>query len=255
MTLRSVPIPKGTACADTSFKLSFSEAKALWAAGERVLIRYVFFGPPRPGDVDKAELDMLLSIGFIVVLVQHVRSAEQGLSGWIATSDRGHADSGWATTNAIACGYITPAGDPLLSLCVDLEDIVRGGPDFASAWCGDMVKYGPVAYVGFASGQSTTTLDALPNTPKFWADYAPLPMRPTPSRGWDMHQQAQTTVAGIGIDRDTVLTDGTIYGLVDADVNVETVDPRELPTVPLPFHVAPTDPPPPMDPDGTLKPS
>ena len=73
---------------------------------------------------------MLIEIGFIVVLVQHVRSPEQGLKGWIATADRGQrGSSGWATANAISAGYVAPAGDPLLSLGVDLEDIVRGGPE------------------------------------------------------------------------------------------------------------------------------
>ena len=100
-----------------------------------------------------------------------------------------------------------------------------------------MLLAGPLAYVGFASGQSTSTLDGLPNRPRFWADYAPLPLRPTPSRGWDMHQKAQETVAGIGIDRDEVLTDGAIFGLCEIpDVNDETPDTREPPTAPLPFH-------------------
>ena len=253
MTRRAVPIPKGTPCCDLSVKLSRSEALALWAAGERVLIRYIFFGPARPGDIDAAELDMLLAIGFIVLLVQHVRSPEQGLSGWIATADRGHSDSAWATRNAVAAGYVAPDGDPLLSLGVDLEDIIRGGPEYAYAWCLDMVKYGPLAYVGFVSGQSTGTLDGLPNMPRFWADFAPLPLRPTPSRGWDMHQHAQETVAGVPVDRDEVLTDGMIFGLRDVDVNVETTDPREAPTrpslipPPVPFHSASTIPPPPDD--------
>jgi hypothetical protein len=251
VTLVARPIPVGSAVADTSAKLSLSEARALWAAGERTIIRYVFFGPARPGDIDAAEIAMLTGLGFTVLLVQHVRNP-----GWVGSTETGEADAGWAMKNAAAAGYAPSLG---LYLGLDLEGVGRGGPAHAAAWCARLVGYAALVYVGYASGMTTATLDALEGDPiwadypvRFWADYAALSQRPTPSKGWTLHQQAQTTVAGIGIDRDTVMQGG-LCGLADGDVNVEDPDPSEAPTrpslipPPVPFHSVSTVPPPPDD--------
>jgi len=247
VTLVARPIPVGSAVADTSWKLSASEARALWAAGERTIIRYVFFGPARPGDIDAAELAMLTGLGFTVILVQHVRNP-----GWVGSVDTGAADAQWAMRNAQAVGY-GPLGNGKLPIGLDLEGIGKGGPSHAAGWCNALALancgHFPLPYIGYASGMTTQTLDALSGDPVFWCDYAELGQRPTPTKRYTLHQQAQTTVAGIGIDRDTVMQEG-LCGLADGDVNVETVDTTELPTrpeFPVPFHSASTIPPPPDD--------
>ena len=75
MTYASRPVHAADGiCADTSFRIGLSTARGLYTAGVRTLVRYVFFGPPKPGDIDASELALLVGVGFTVVLVQHTRS-------------------------------------------------------------------------------------------------------------------------------------------------------------------------------------
>lgn len=204
---------------DTSTKLSAHEAASLYQAGVRAVGRYVFFRHPQGvGDLDAAELALLTAAGLVVFVVQHVRNP-----GWIGSAMTGATDAVAAIANARAACYLPqpdlPSGDvgrPVIVL--DLEGIGHGGPEHAAAWCPfiDREGYRPAIYVGYASGMTTATLDALVGRPMMWADFAPLSSRPMPTAGYDMHQQSQTTMCGVGVDRDTLLTPGAFSGLAEA---------------------------------------
>ncbi len=193
---------------DTSTKLTSSEARALYAAGVRTVGRYVFFGPPHVGDIDAAELTMLIGAGLTVFLIQHVRNP-----GWVGSTQTGIDDSEAAIANARAAGYDDDNGD--LCLALDLEGCKMGDPAHAAAWCTAVAAagYRPLVYIGYASGMVTPGMDALAGDPRFWCDYAPISARPIPSRGYSLHQQAQTTLAGVGVDRDTILDADGLVGL------------------------------------------
>jgi hypothetical protein len=203
----SRPIRATDVVLDTATKLTASECKALKSAGVSGVWRYVFFGTPRPGDIDAAELQAILDAGLTLMLVQHVR-----MPGWIANAGIGKADGASAVRNAQAAGYEGTA----LSLGLDMEGVGTGdAAGHARAWCqivGD-AGYSPVVYVGYDSQLTGPQLDSLPYSPRFWCDYAPLSSRPLPTRGYALHQQAQSTLAGIGVDIDTVLQDMAIVGL------------------------------------------
>lgn len=201
----------GLLVVDTSTKLTASEAKALKAAGVAGVFRYVFFGSPRPGDIDADELQLLTEAGLTVCLVQHVRNP-----GWRGSAMTGTGDAGAAMANAIRAGYVSPSGGPLLAMGLDLEGIGEGGPDHAQAWCSTLAGYRPLVYVGYASGMTTAVLDSLAGDPSFWADFAPISQRPVPTKLYAMHQHAQSAIAGIGVDRDDILQPG-IYGLATGD--------------------------------------
>ncbi len=192
---------------DTSTKLTSSEATALYAAGVRTVGRYVFFRFPQgPGDLDAAELAALVDAGLTVFAIQHVRNP-----GWTGSYAQGVADAQAAIANAQAAGYV---GDRLC-LALDLEGCKAGDPDQAAAWCSRIAisGYRPLVYIGYASGMVTPGMDALAGDPRFWCDYAPISARPIPSRGYSLHQQAQTTLAGVGVDRDTILDADGLVGL------------------------------------------
>jgi Domain of unknown function (DUF1906) len=231
---------------DTSAKITASSAAALYSAGVRTVGRYVFFGSPRAGDIDAAELELLTAAGLTVFLIQHVRNP-----GWVASAAEGLADGKTAVANAQKASYASAGA--LLSLALDMEGVRNPGSDafaHADSWCREVRKagYWPLVYVGYDSGLDGDALDGLGGEPAFWCDYAPLSARPKPAMGYALHQQMQTSINGMPVDVDAVLQDSMVYGLAEADINQEPVDPREAPTspeVPLPFYARDTEPPPP----------
>jgi hypothetical protein len=217
MALVPCPLASADIVIDTNGKISSSEAQALRAAGVTAIWRYVFFGSPRPGDIDSAELNILLNAGLTVLLVQHVRNP-----GWMASPDQGTADGRAAVANAIKAGYVGR-----VALALDLEGVRNGAYEHAVAWCAEVraASYRPVVYVGYSSGMAAAQLDALGPDVVFWADFAPLTMRPHPARGYALHQHPQSVIAGVAVDVDEVLIDGVIYGL--ASVGLVAPDPGD----------------------------
>jgi hypothetical protein len=205
---------------DTNSKLTAASAAKLYTAGVRWVWRYVFFRHPQgPGDLDAAELAAITGAGLGVLLVQHVRNP-----GWVGSSATGASDAAAAIANAQAAGCTgrpdLPSGDPGRPvLALDLEGIGHGGPEHSADWCPpvDAAGYRPLVYVGYASGMTTATLDALAGEPVFWCDFAPFASRPQPTRPWGLHQHAQETLAGVGVDRDDLLTPGAFSGYVADD--------------------------------------
>lgn len=204
---------------DTSAKLALPTATALWHAGVRGVIRYFFFGPaPAAGDLDAAELAMLLDLGMWVGAVVHVP-----FPGWTADGPTGLAHSTNATAHAAAAGYVTPPGQHPICLGADMEgvrNVGQGPTDYARQCCQVRVArvYQPLIYVGYASGLTGQALDGLGadascGSPALWCDFAPLALRPSPKAGYDLHQRAQSVLGNVGVDVDVPLRDGTIYGL------------------------------------------
>ena len=215
MTPRPVTAADGL-CIDTSQKLSGSECKALKAAGVGTVWRYVFFSMPRPGDIDEGERDLILGAGLTLCLVQHVR-----MPGWIASKATGLNDGLAAISNAQRAGY-QGAG---LSLALDMEGVGTGDANaHAEAWCEVVSQngYAPVVYVGFDSQLTGQQLDVLTGSPAFWCDYAPFSARPAPARGYSLHQHAQSVLAGVGVDENTVIHDGAIVGLSGGPATYDT---------------------------------
>jgi hypothetical protein len=213
---------------DLSAKLSESEVQAMVAAvapAPLALYRYVFFGPPKPSDLDAAELIMLLKYAVVLVVV-HVP-----FEGWIPSASLGTDHSGAAIANCIRAGYVTPTGCNPLALGIDVEDCVRGGDSVGYVRsCSDariQHTYAPDLYTGFASGLKSadvTQLCADYTTMSTWCDFANMAQRPAPARGFDAHQGAQIRLAGLDADPDTILHDNVIYGLCSADLYIPVND-------------------------------
>lgn len=230
MTLATRALTSADKVFDLSAKVSESEARAMIAAvapAPLVVYRYVFFGPPKPGDLDAPELEMWLGLKVTVCVVVHVP-----FEGWVPSATLGTDHSGAAIANCIRAGYVTPDGCSPLALGIDMEDIVRGGDSIGYVQsCADarvQHRYAPDLYTGFASGLTSANVNALCAdyaTLTTWCDFAAMSQRPAPSRGFDAHQTPQKTLAGVPVDEDTILHDGVIFGLCDADLYVPVSDP------------------------------
>src|SRR5208337_4644917 len=176
-------------------------------------VRYVFFGPARPGDISLGERDDILSTGAGLALVQHPRSPDNN----VLNESTGAADAEWAIRNALGAGY-----DPALcvgappTLFLDMEGVKNPGLQsqaHAVRWVTDVRTAGfmPGVYFGFDWGVASLIAlgDFCP-----WVDFAPLTMRP--HWPWSLQQFKQVTVAGIGVDPDQAL--GPFVGMIDADL-------------------------------------
>lgn len=214
---------------DISAKLSEGEVMAMVAAvapAPLALYRYVFFGPPKPQDLDAAELIMLLR-HVIVLVVVHVPYPGQ----WVPSPSLGVSHSGAAIANCIRAGYVTPDGCNPLALGIDVEGATRGGdsPGYVASCSDARVQHGyaPDLYTGYASGLTSAQVTALCSTystMSTWCDFANMAQRPAPARGFDAHQGPQMKLVGVDADPDTVLHDGVIYGLCDVDLCVPVND-------------------------------
>ena len=210
---------------DTATKLTRSEAQAWKAAGATAVYRYTFFGPPKPQDLDSVELPMLLEF-FTVLVVVHVP-----YPGWVATATLGSDHTQAAIANCIRAGYVTPSGCNPLALGADFEGVGPGSDAMGYAVSGADSRvqnsYAPDIYTGFQPGLTVANVNALAvayPTATFWCDFASMAQRPAPSRGFDAHQKPQSTLAGVPVDEDTILHDGVIFGLCDADLYVPVSD-------------------------------
>jgi hypothetical protein len=203
---------------DTSEKLNAPKAKALRAAGVGAIGRYVFFGQPRPGDLDREELAVLTGEGHVVWVIQHPRDPADNM----LSSDTGKADADWAITNAVSAGYDPSVISGPLSLTLDMEGLKNPGPaSFAHAnmWNG-LVDFGiggagfrPLDYLGYDSGLTSANCDSMADELEFWLDDGPYSERPSPARKFAMRQGISKTIAGVGVDLNTLLKDGVIFGV------------------------------------------
>ncbi|HEY6463395.1 MAG TPA: glycoside hydrolase domain-containing protein [Polyangiaceae bacterium] len=216
---------------DTVTKLTAGEAKALYDAGVRAVVRYC----PLPGngvgwDLTAEELAADTAAGLAVVVVQHPRAPSQN----VIDEATGEADAKRAIEYCAAIGY-----GPGASLVLDMEGVrsTRTADAHASAWCvtARLAGYRPVIYVGYDSGLSTAQLAAMGDDVEYWCDAGAYGARPTPPRKFAWKQHMQSTLAGVGVDRDDVLVDGAVVGWVAVqDVVLDPADPTQ-PMPPLPF--------------------
>jgi len=183
---------------DTNFKLTPAGAQSLYASGIRGVARYVSLHEPEPAsDITAEELAGILGAGLGLWLVQHVL-----MPGWIASADLGRKLGAAARDNAAAVGYL-----PGAHLALDLEGCRTVGTDvtaYVEAWAGEVAPYLPLLYVGYAAGLTPAELYALPSVHFYWSDFGP---RSVDVCGFAIKQHAQTAVAGIPVDPDTIGAD------------------------------------------------
>jgi Domain of unknown function (DUF1906) len=196
-TIRAAPAPVGQAFDCSSKLTSRLTAQSLYAQGYRAVGRYV----PLPAngatqDIDAAELDMLVEVGFAVWLVQHVRYA-----GWMPANANGAVDA------IVACGAARNAGyPPGAHIFLDLEGISGTAEQtayYAETWASNVVRMGWAAgvYCGYQNPLDAQALYLLHGVSSYWSDAG---HRAVMTRGCAIHQGPTRTVAGVEVDLDTI---------------------------------------------------
>jgi Domain of unknown function (DUF1906) len=188
---------------DSSTKLTLPQAQALHAAGYSFVCRYVRLpNNTAAADIDARELAMLASVGFEVLLVQHVR--DPGAVGWNPANHSGTEDGMTAATHARLAGY--PAGAHIF---VDLEGIAGTAAAtklYAEAWAAAVRSSGYLAgcYVGYRVPLDALGLWLLHGINSYWSDAG---HRRVANRGCAINQGDKLTIAGADIDEDVLTID------------------------------------------------
>lgn len=159
-------------CFDTDTPLVRAEAEALWRVGFRGAIRPISFGAPGRGDLDGPELAMLLSVGFGVLVYQHVP-----YPGWIPTAALGiaHGKAGARILGAI--GYLAGA-----TVFDDLEGVAahvlaRDVAHYANAKLEVLAdaKYPQGEYIGDQVPMTSAELYDLLQAQVYWRSLSVVP--------------------------------------------------------------------------------
>lgn len=181
---------------DTSAPLLLTNIQSIKERAYAGIVRYTpHVGAYGPSDITARELELILSEGLGLLLVQHCRIK------WDASKLSGASDAASAASRAIAVGYAHGS-----HIYLDLEDVVSNRADtirYVNDWCGAMVHIGFHAgiYVGY--GQPLTAIDLweIHDANSYWSDAGP---RNVAVRGFAMKQQAQVNIGGILYDPDVV---------------------------------------------------
>ncbi len=225
---------------DTDEKLSASQAKALYSAGARTVIRYVPLPGSAPGwDLDAAELATLTEADLVVVVIQHPRKPQDN----VLSAATGASDAAAAIAYCRQIGYVQQADG------LDMEGVKNPGPSsFAHAltWVTDVLSagYGALVYFGYSCGVTSAQADQIAGLGAvvFWCDAGAYKLRPTPARGYALKQGLQSAMAGVDIDRDDLLQPGVIFGLAAASGSGSDSDEELAPASDPEPHVDPSGP-------------
>jgi hypothetical protein len=191
---------------DTSQKLTRAEAQAIKACGLVWGARYVGLAAEAAGDLDRAELEMLVGeVGFRLIVVQHVP-----LPGWVPTAALGEIHGRAATRNAAAAGY--PAG---CDLYIDDEGMApAAGAAAARAYTESWAQvvrdggYGGGAYIGAGSLMSPAQLYAIRGIHSYWAGPRRPGDRDVAVRGYQIQQcWPEVMLGGVRCDLDVLGAD------------------------------------------------
>ena len=188
---------------DTDTKLTSSTAQQLRNSGYRFCIRYISLGgEDTDADLSYSEASQILDAGLALMPVQHVR-----YPGWTPSASLGSSLGERAAVNAYTVGF--PAG---VNVWCDLEGISNGTPsqqviNYCNAWYDAVAQWGyvPGLYVGYNTFLSSEQLYWSLQFAHYWQSMSDVP--DVYKRGYQMVQQATTTVNGISIDPDTTQTD------------------------------------------------
>jgi Domain of unknown function (DUF1906) len=188
--------------ADVNRQLNAVQAKELADSGILGIARYI---PREPaliaGNVTKPEVQAILEY-LSLYFVQHCP-----LPNWSPNAALGQQWGAYAVTYLKSIGV-----PPLVSVFLDLEGVATSASDldviaYANAWWEQVNAggYSPGIYIGFGTNLSNLQLYINLKFKSYWASYNTD--QSVPTRGWQIKQRPQTTVAGITIDPDTISAD------------------------------------------------
>ncbi|HEX2078472.1 MAG TPA: glycoside hydrolase domain-containing protein [Longimicrobium sp.] len=197
--------PAGVKGFDANTVITESQADAFWSAGYRFALRYVGRTEMKSNDLTADEASMLLSRGFALMTVQHVKN-----EGWMPTGDLGTEYGANAAAFTRQIGF--PGG---VNLWMDLEGVSTSAaaPDviaYCNNWYTQVANAGyvPGIYVGWEPGLTGSQLYSKLRFQHYWAAYnVDGASRPDP-RGWQLMQSSGSGKVG-SLDTDVYDVDHT----------------------------------------------
>lgn len=187
---------------DCNVKLSYDKAVQFRNSGFDFVIRYVGRTQQASFDIDKAEVDAILSAGLKLAIVQHCP-----VPGWVTTKDLGTLYGINAAKFSLGTGYKLGC-----IIYLDLEGIKQGTPKadilaFCNAWYDEVVKAGyiPGIYIGYNIYLTGDELYNLLRFKHYWKSLSRVPEIPV--RGYEMVQSAGGTINGVQIDNNVSTAD------------------------------------------------
>lgn len=187
---------------DCNSKLTLAKALEFKRQGYEFAVRYVGREKMAAFDLDKVEVNNILKAGLKLLVVQHVKA-----DGWVPTKVMGESYGINAAAFASTCGVRSGT-----SLYLDLEGIKKGTPkkdiiDYCNAWYEKVLAggYTPGIYIGYNVWLTGDELYTELKFQHYWKSFSKVPDVTT--RGYEMVQEAETTVNDIDIDPDEAGTD------------------------------------------------
>lgn len=204
-------IPRDLQCAaaglkglDTNTVVQDGQAKSLFAAGYRFVLRYVPRIKQAGHDVTTKEVDLLLANGLAVMPVQHVEAGE-----WIPSAQKGINYGKQAGDSAKAAGFL-----PGTTVWLDLESVDRHVPSdtvvkYCNYWHGEVAKGGflPGIYVGWQPGINAKDLYYRLRFTRYWAAFNLNRDQYPKVSGVCMQQSPQQKRFGLTFDPNTIIGD------------------------------------------------
>jgi Domain of unknown function (DUF1906) len=185
---------------DTDTPLTAATAAAMVMARGQFVLRYVSHTTPEPGDLTRAEVDLILRAGFGLMIVVHAPAPN-----WTPDALLGATHGYAASLNMAALGIGLG-----FSVWCDLEGVAVGTPPeeiiaYVNAWTAELLPYMPGLYVGYDCGLTAAQLYEDLSLTRYWKSASVVPV-PT-VRGFCMEQTLGPNVGGVSVDYDTVMTD------------------------------------------------
>lgn len=179
--------PAGVKGFDANVTITPEQADAFWDAGFRFALRYVGRTQMASHDLTADEAAMLLSKGFAVMPVQHVKSGE-----WLATGDLGTEYGANAAKFSQDIGF-----PPGVNVWMDLESVsTTSAADDVIAYCNNWYAqvadagYVPGVYIGWQPGLSGSKLYSSLKFQHYWAAYNVDGVSSPKPRGYQLVQSS-----------------------------------------------------------------
>ena len=190
---------------DCNTKITPALAEAIKQKGYEFVIRYVGRLKQATFDIDKKEVDIILSAGLKLGIVQH----SPGKPGLLPSKDLGTIYGSNAAGFAKGSGYKESC-----IIYLDLEDVNKDYSkrqqdiiDYCNAWYDQVLKAGyvPGIYVGFNTFLTGDQLYTKLKFQHYWKSLSNVP--DVTKRGYEMIQTAGDPIDGMAIDVNTVTGD------------------------------------------------
>lgn len=197
--------PAGVKGFDANTVITSSQADAFWNAGFRFALRYVGRTQMASYDLTADEAELLLSKGFGLMTVQHVKAGE-----WMPTGDLGTQYGANAAAFTRQIGF-----PPGVNVWLDLESVSTSAAAadviaYCNNWHAQVADAGyvPGVYIGWQPGLTGSQLYSALKFQHYWAAYnVDGVSRPSP-RGYQLVQSAGKGTVG-SLDTDVYDVDTT----------------------------------------------